>query len=111
MIKNNIFAAVESSPDAEHVLELLRTQGLLVERIVSKGHKSPEHGWYDQALAEWVMLLSGAAEIEFASGTTVKLLPGDYLNIAARNKHRVSWTAPDTESVWLAIHYAQEASG
>lgn len=46
----------------EHFTALLTSDsGLLVERIVSWGHVTPEGQWYDQEKDEWVLLLEGAA--------------------------------------------------
>ena len=36
---------------------------------------------------------------------TVEMRAGDYLNIPARRRHRVEWTAPDGPTVWLAVFY------
>jgi hypothetical protein len=33
----------------------------------------------------------------------IELEPGDYINIPAHLKHRVEWTDPDIETVWLAV--------
>jgi cupin 2 domain-containing protein len=30
---------------------------------------------------------------------------GDFINIPAHQKHRVEWTEPEEETIWLAIHY------
>ncbi|BAJ00656.1 hypothetical protein SVI_0685 [Shewanella violacea DSS12] len=30
---------------------------------------------------------------------------GDYVDIAAHCKHRVTWTSTETETLWLAVHY------
>ena len=30
---------------------------------------------------------------------------GDYINIPAHRKHRVEWTDPEEDTIWLAIHY------
>lgn len=44
----------------EHFTTLLTSDsGLLVERIVSWGHVTPEGQWYDQEKDEWVLLLEG----------------------------------------------------
>jgi hypothetical protein len=32
-------------------------------------------------------------------------LPGDYVHILARQRHRVEWTADGQQTVWLALHY------
>lgn len=86
-----------------------------IERIVSQGHASPADFWYDQDEDEWVWLLSGAAALEVQSPTDhgpdgsgvsvreVVLDPGDYLLLPAHVRHRVRWTAPDTDTVWLSV--------
>jgi len=33
------------------------------------------------------------------------LEPGDYIHLPAHLKHRVEWTDPTTETVWLALYY------
>jgi cupin 2 domain-containing protein len=77
-----------------------------IERIVSKGHSSPESGWYDQEENEWVVVLKGAAKLRFEQdGKLVELDAGDYINIPARVRHRVEWTNPEMETVWLAFFY------
>lgn len=86
--------------------ELLARSGFRVERIVSTGQASPPGFWYDQEVAEWVLLLSGAAELQFEDEVEPrKLVPGDWIDIAAHRRHRVNWTDPAQPSVWLAIHY------
>ena len=50
----------------EHFSPLLTSDsGLLVERIVSWGHVTPEDQWYDQEKDEWVLLLEGSARLGF----------------------------------------------
>lgn len=84
---------------------LIRTDSVNIQRIVSKGQASPESGWYDQDDNEWVIVLQGAAKISFESGEIIDLEVGSYLNIPAHTKHKVLSTAHDTETVWLAVHY------
>jgi hypothetical protein len=38
----------------------------------------------------------------------VRLGPGDWLLIPAHQKHRVAWTDPEAETVWLAVHYSRQ---
>jgi cupin 2 domain-containing protein len=91
---------------AEEVFQtLLGTPTLLVERIVSLGHASPDGCWLDQDRHEWVLLLQGAARLVFEGEAPVDLLPGGTINIPAHRRHRVEWTAPDEPTIWLAIHY------
>ena len=84
---------------------LVETDAVRIERIVSRGHATPDGEWYDQSRAEWVLLLQGAARLFFSDGREVDLAPGDWLEIAAHEKHRVAWTDPDRQTIWLAVHY------
>ncbi|MCP4411974.1 MAG: cupin domain-containing protein, partial [Gammaproteobacteria bacterium] len=88
------------------VFELLaQNNGVRIERIISKGQKSPDTGWYDQDESEWVMVLRGAAAISFESGTVLNLTEGDYVQIEPHEKHKVTNTSTNPETIWLAIHY------
>ena len=102
----NLFEAIPASSDDERFDEILRRGELRIERIVSTGQASPDGFWYDQEAHEWVLLLRGRAglEIEGREGI-VELRPGDHLDIPARVRHRVAWTAADEPTVWLAVHY------
>jgi len=105
MEKSNIFKSIPKHLDKE-IFDLIVQKGdLKIERIVSQGHVTPDNEWYDQEKDEWVIVLEGAAEIVFEESDVIKLKRGDYVNIPAHTKHRVAWTAPDLETVWLAIHY------
>ena len=89
---------------AEIVEILVADPSVRIERIVSLGHASPPDFWYDQAQPEAVLLLTGAARLEFEN-EAIDLLPGSFVNIPARRRHRVAWTDPSQHTVWLAIHY------
>ena len=83
--------------------------GVRIERIVSRGHVSPPDFWYDQAEAEWVMVVQGAARLRFREPERVLALgPGDWVDIRPHEAHRVDWTAPDADTVWLAVFYRPE---
>jgi cupin 2 domain-containing protein len=101
----NIFADLPESIPAEIFETLIENQHTKIERIISKGQASPLDFWYDQPQDEWVMLLVGQARLQFAKDRTIiTLTAGDYLFIPAHEKHRVDWTDPTTECIWLAIH-------
>ena len=106
-LHGNLFTApAHASGPGESFEELLSRPGFRVERIVSTGQASPPGFWYDQDVAEWVLLLSGAARIRFEDEAGPRTLaPGDWLDIAAHRRHRIDWTDPSQPSVWLAIHY------
>ncbi|MCW8996371.1 MAG: cupin domain-containing protein [Psychromonas sp.] len=101
----NIFAAIPDDLSAEVFEKLVENKNVKIERIISKGHRSPDTGWHDQVRNEWVLVLRGAAIIAFDNGSSISLKEGDYLNIEAHQKHKVAWTTPEQETLWLAVHY------
>ena len=101
----NLFESIPEKISDEIFSELTRGDNVRVERIVSQGQSSPASGWYDQAENEWVAVLKGAAKIAFENGEEVHLAVGSHITIAAHTKHKVTWTTPDTETIWLAVHY------
>ena len=101
----NIFENIPDNLDQELFETLAEKGDLKIERITSKGHTSPESGWYDQAHDEWVMVLKGSGTLSFENGESVTLNGGDYLQIPAHHKHKVTWTDPDIQTIWLAIHF------
>lgn len=106
MNRRSLFADIPSELPQEFLEDILKTASFRVERIVSKGHTTPEDEWYDQTDNEWVLVIEGEATLLFEEGMkTVALKVGDHINIPAHVRHRVSWTKPDTETVWLAIFY------
>ena len=108
MIAGNILAELPASAQAAEQFDILLARpGLRIERIVSRGQASPPGFWYQQAEAEWVLLVSGEALLRFEDETASRrLVAGDWLFIAPQRRHRVEWTAADVSSVWLAVHHA-----
>jgi cupin 2 domain-containing protein len=104
--RGNIWAAIPAQIPAELTEMLAGSQTVKIERIISRGHRSADGFWYDQDQNEWVLLLKGQAGLSFeGQAATVELTAGDYLNIPAHVRHRVAWTAGDTETIWLAVKY------
>lgn len=101
----NLFDAIPDRLDDERFETLVTGEAVQVERIVSRGHTSPSSGWYDQAWDEWVIVLKGEGEVVFEDGEAVRLRPGDHLQIPAHRRHRVAWTDPERDTIWLAVHY------
>lgn len=83
-----------------------RGQGVRVERIVSRGQVSPPGFWYDQEESELVVVIQGGARLLVeGEPEEVTLGPGDWLELAAHARHRVTWTDPTTDTIWLAVFY------
>jgi len=102
---SNLFHDLPPQLPAEVFTSLLESSAVRIERIVSHGHSSPRDFWYDQQQAEWVVVLKGAARIEFAD-RMLEMRPGDFVAIPAHTRHRVDWTTPDEPTLWLAVHYS-----
>lgn len=85
--------------------ELVRGRHVRVERIVSRGHVSPPGFWYDQDEHELVVLLAGRARLELEGQGEVALGPLDWLHIPAHVRHRVTFTEPGADTLWLAVFY------
>ena len=104
-MKHNIFENTPINLENEFFQTLLQNKNITIEKIVSKGHTSPKSGWYDQEQNEWVILLEGEAVLSFETKEDIRLKKGDFINIAAHEKHKVSWTSLEYETIWLAVFY------
>ena len=104
---SNILADVPRALADEQVVELLSAKNVRIERIVSTGQASPPGFWYDQDWAEWVLVLSGSAGLQFEDEPDIRALrPGDFVHIPAHRRHRVEWTEADEPTIWLVLHYS-----
>ena len=105
-VSTNIFADIPEQLTGELLECIIKQDNILIERIVSNGHVTPVGQWYDQTEDEWVILLQGQATLLFEKNLQlVELMPGDYLLISAHTRHRVEWTHPDFNTIWLAVHF------
>jgi cupin 2 domain-containing protein len=106
MEHGNLLEPVGAPAADELVTTLVRGAATRVERIISHGQRSPEGFWYDQAESEYVLLVAGRARLEIEGQPELTLGPGDWINLPAHCRHRVSWTDPAVDTVWLAVFYA-----
>ncbi len=102
----NILENIPADLSNEHFLDLVNTPNVRIERIVSRGHSSPETGWYDQEEDEWVMVLEGSGTLEFEDGRVVTLNNGCFIHIPAHDRHRVSHTSEHGMTIWLAVFFS-----
>jgi hypothetical protein len=105
----NLLHDLPEARAAEAFTDVLARPGVRVERIVSRGQRTPDDAPMRQPHAEWVLLLQGAAGIRVADSAVVALGPGDHLLIEPDQPHWVAWTASDRPTVWLAIHLTEHA--
>lgn len=99
-----LLSPVSPAVENEFVEALVTSPGARIERIVSRGHRSPDDFWYDQDEDEWVLILTGRARLVFEDEAgEIPLGPGDALWIPAHRRHRVVWTDPDRDTVWVAV--------
>lgn len=103
----NIFQEIKKDLPEELIETIFNTDDIKIERIVSRGHSSPKNFWYDQDKNEFVMLLNGEAKLLFEDNKEITLKPGDYLTIPLHTKHRIEWTSPDEDTIWLTVFYGK----
>lgn len=102
----SLFEAIPKQLPQELFDTLYSTTDVKIERIVSRGHVSPEGFWYDQERNEFVLLVKGRAGLRFKGETDIVVLnAGEYINIDAHVKHRVEWTDSTCDTIWLTVHY------
>lgn len=105
----NIFKDIPNSIPEEIFETILQAKNVKIERIISKGHITPATSWYNQDFDEWVLIIEGAANIQFEQEDLPRsLAKGDYLWIPALQRHQVVWTPKDTVTIWIAIHIFRE---
>ena len=91
-----------AAPGTETFVELTAAGGARVERIASRAVS--DGAWYEQGWAEFVLPVAGQARLAFADGSEHLLSPGDWAHLPAGCRHRVAWTDPSVDTIWLAVH-------
>ncbi len=109
MVHGDVTAGIPTELPEELVSVLAAGDGVRIERIVSRGHRSPPGFWYDQEEHELVLLIAGDARIEIAGEPERALRPGQWLLLPAHVRHRVTFTAEDRDTIWLAVFFRGEA--
>jgi cupin 2 domain-containing protein len=105
MVQGNIFKFSKKRIKGSESFEtLLKSNSLLLEKILTHGELKSPGKWYDQEKDEWVMMVQGKATIEYDDGNRIEMKKGDYVIIPAHLKHRVIETSESPDCVWLALH-------
>jgi cupin 2 domain-containing protein len=102
---SNLFADLPVATKDEVFTELISRPGARIERIVSNGQATPADTPFNQDHDEWVLLLRGSASVWVDGDGEHNLHPGDHMLIPAGRTHRVTRTAKDEPTVWLAVHF------
>jgi cupin 2 domain-containing protein len=101
----NLLSVAPTPGNEESVRTLFESPEVKIETIVSRGHRSADGFYYDQTEDEWVLIVSGRAALGFEGhADPVELGPGDCLMLPAHCRHRVEWTEPGVDTVWLAVY-------
>lgn len=102
----NLLQGTCPEPGFETTEILIEQDGWRLERIHSCQATSPVGFWYEQQEHEWVLLVQGTAEVQFADEATPRqLICGDSLWIEAGRRHRVVATDPAPGCVWVALFW------
>ncbi len=80
----NLFTDIPGHLPEELFETLVNTGSVKIQRIISRRHSTREGDWYDQDTNEFVILLKGAARLEFRDGRQTELGPGDCLQLPAQ---------------------------
>lgn len=101
----NFFENIPNEFPEEIIEEILNTDNIRIERIISDGQTSPDEFWYEQKENEWLIILEGDAILEYQDSQEKKLKKGDYVYIPAMQKHRVKEISQTQKTIWLAVFF------
>ena len=104
----NIFNDIPRHMPEELMETLAEGENIRIERIISRGHTTPENKWYDQEESEFVLLLKGKAKIMFEKEGEISMQKGDWLVIPAHSRHRVTYTSTEEEAIWLTAFFTSK---
>ncbi len=99
----NLFNLPDPLPHNEDIFDLVRSDDIRIERIVSTGQTTPEGQWYNQDEDEWVALIQGEAVLEYKTGERLNISAGDHVLLPAHCRHRVAYTSTQPPCIWLAV--------
>ncbi len=90
VLSGNLLSMIPKKLKQEQFTELVASDNVRIERIVSRGQVCGPDDWYDEQEAEWVLVVSGAARLMFEDESEPRALnPGDYLYIPPRSTNAI----------------------
>jgi len=104
----NLLTDLPPTKNEEIFEKIIQHPHFTLERIITSGQHTPEGQWYDQHQDEWVIVIQGQAQLDFEDGEQHTMQAGDSLHIPAHRRHRVTWSDPKKNTIWLVLHYKNE---
>jgi cupin 2 domain-containing protein len=101
---------IDFSVDEEITDLLISSDDIRIERIISFGQITAPDCWYDQTQNEFVLLLQGEARIVFEDGKEIHLTKGNYIEIPAHLRHRVSYTSDNPVCIWITVFFSSKTA-
>ncbi len=98
IVRGRLLDATVAPATGETTQVLASVGSAVVEQILSGELDAPVD--YLATADEWVVVLTGGAQLEVA-GTPVGLAPGDWLLLPAGTPHRLTATRPGTS--WITV--------
>ena len=103
---DNIFENIPRKIPKEIFTSIICSGEIHIERIISAGQHTASGEWLSANRNEWVILLTGGAEVRFENEPeTYVMRPGDHIYIKRGQRHRVEKTSETEKSVWLAVYF------
>ncbi|QUE30931.1 cupin domain-containing protein [Francisella philomiragia] len=97
----NLFDVIPSTSNNEIFVDLLKSDNIHIEKIISYGQVTPIDEPYIQSHDEWVVVLKGMAKLRLDNNDYI-LDEGEHLFIPKNTKHWVTYT--ENPTIWLALH-------
>ncbi|AJI74557.1 mannose-6-phosphate isomerase family protein [Francisella philomiragia subsp. philomiragia ATCC 25015] len=97
----NLFDVIPSTSNNEIFVDLLKSDNIHIEKIISYGQVTPIDEPYIQSHDEWVIVLKGMAKLRLDNNDYI-LDEGEHLFIPKNTKHWVTYT--ENPTIWLALH-------
>lgn len=101
---NNIYQNIPDYAKTEIFEDILKSENIRIERIISYGPESNDSEWYEQNENEWVILIEGKAKLIFEDSELI-LEKGDHINIPAMKRHKVEIIEKENKCIWIAVFY------
>lgn len=97
MHTGNLLGQIPSPLPSEVFADLVSTNNVRIERILSQGQQTPTGEWFDQDEHEWVLLVQGEAILVFITpdtGVQERVHLGRGITSTSRRTFSTGWSGP-----------------